>query len=961
MRDRRVLWLVLFFLLPGVQGLEASPARSPADFLYELAEEYLKSGQEAEAIHELHKLLLMDPSHTEARQRLAQLERQRDIVRDQAIEDAFGRIGQRPSQVRGEMPAIGREIAIEEALRHAGRPSAPAVMTPAAPVYPLSPIPEPYQPLTPSTSPTATLAERALAEPVTGVWPPTEPSEAGRGSPKGASQWTDNVPISDGGFGPVNRLNDKIAPLHFSGEVRSSLGMTADDVIAQEANGDLNERNFRVFSGNARYNTFDPRIFSRLRVNLDTDETTNWQLHSNITIDPWSFVGKTDPVTVTGTTPTDSVEVELKWWSNTNTAINETFLTLQNGDSIATPEIETNNGETVATCVSSTFGNTFCIPELDIDYSFQPVRWLVTGYKNEVVDWRLMPLALEDQAMTSDDPLNLSNHHIYWEPSPWLEQWVPGRVNTGATPVDFTRGRFSDDLSFFTRDSDLTRLTALRGTTLRYGLDDTHVQAGLASPKGLWQDYGTFDTLVGMARLKQEFLDDRFHIGLVHTNRTGYTESSRDSNNRVYSVDSAFSPVESVKWEGQTAYSTTTQDRTTNFKSSTRGWAWHNAVNASWLEERLAGRIYYTHMDEAFDPGLASYFNTARDRFWGRHLRFKRKPKIWMSLSPVSPMRWQEIEGSRIGDGADVGRDALGLKLTGSWMDETWQPLFHVRNVHEDSGKYVETVWRQENTFQPLRWLTAKTMILYHDLPKTTAGIDPFLVDTDTNQPLANATIVDGADPDLTTFSLGAEVAPTESFAVWGVWERTNDTTVATDNFPRGLLNSSSFRTFSDNNQTIRTTSPFLFNQGFYPQPPYPFFDIFRAGIYVAPTEQLEFAFDATRNEFEHAGQIDDNLNHLGFTAAWAPTKRLVVLGRYVVSWAIDATDLNSGNRAKTASHHNLYGRLTWKLSEDSDLSLEYGEVALGTAYLFTVDPLGDFYPTLDTEHLVRILYSNTF
>lgn len=918
-------------LAVGLTGHVEAAQTTPQDFLYQLAMEYLTSGQEGEAIHELHKLLLIDPHHAQAQQQLATLERQREMVRDQAIEDAFGRLGQRPTAPRGEVPHIGRDIAIEEALRQAGRrPTASAVPH----------ISEPHRPITP-------------VPPVAGEWPPTEPREAGRGT------FDDTTP--DGGYGPIKRLNERLAPLAVSGEARSSLGITRDDVIAQEANGDLNERNFRILSGPFRYNTFDPRIFSRLRVNLDTDETTNWQLHSNVTMDPWSFVGKTERVTVTGQTPTDSVEVELKWWSATNTAINEAFNTLNNGDSIATPEIETNEGRTVATCVTSAFSNTFCIPELDIDYTFQPVRWLWTGYKNEVVDWRVMPLALEDQAIGSDDPLALSNHHIYWEPSPWLDQWVPGRVNVGATPDDFTRGRFSDDLSFFTRDSDLTRLTALRGSTLRWGLEDTHFQAAVASPKGLWQDYGSFDTVLGMARLKQEFLDDRFHLGGLHTSRTGYTEGKRDSTNRVYSVDSALSPVEGVKWEGQGAFSNSTQDRTGNFKSNTRGWAWHNALTVAMLEDHLTSRAFYTHMDEAFDPGLANYFNTRRDRFWGRHLRFKRKPLAWTAASPVSPVRWEDIEGARIGDGVDIGRDALGFRLTGSLLDERLQPLFDVRNVHQDSGKYIETVWRQETAVKPVRWLTAKTLFIYHDLPKTTAGIDPFLIDTDTGQSLANTAITDGQDPSLTTFSVGAEVAPTNVFAVWAIWERTNDSTAATDNFPRGLLNGSSLRTFTDGTQVIRTTSPFLYGQGFYPQPPYPFFDVFRAGVYVAPIEQLEFAFDATRNEFEHAGQIDDNLNHLGLTTAWAPTKRLVVMGRYVVSWAIDAASMNAGEGAKTASHHSLYGRLTWKTSEDSDLSVEFGEAALGTSLLFTIDPLGDFYPTLDTEHLVRILYSNKF
>ena len=81
-----------------------------------------------------------------------------------------------------------------------------------------------------------------------------------------------------------------------------------------------------------------------------------------------------------------------------------------------------------------------------------------------------------------------------------------------------------------------------------------------------------------------------------------------------------------------------------------------------------------------------------------------------------------------------------------------------------------------------------------------------------------------------------------------------------------------------------------------------------------------------------------------------------------VASWAVDITRLNAGETTDAHSHHNLYAQLRWLLSDDSFLSLEYGVAALASpATLFSTDPIGDFYPTLDTEHLLRILYSNEF
>lgn len=777
-----------------------------ADFLYHLAIEYRDAGRFDDAIHELRKLLLLRPQDAKVRRELAALETRRRAGRERAMTESLG---------QAERTLTAREAAMLEALSRAGQPVGPS--------------PEPGLPMEETVEP---------------------------GLPTG---------------GLVSRMNEAIAPLAVSGEVRSTVGATRDDFIAWEANGDLNERNFRVFSGPFRYNTFDPRTFSRVRVNLDlpapsdarqagTPEATGWQLHSNVTVDPWSFVGTSQKVTVVGDTPTDQVELQLKWWSATNTAINETVLTARNGDSLATPEIEVNEGRTAPTSVTSVFSNVFRIPELEIDYTFQPVRWFWTGYQSEAVDFRVFPLGLEDQAVTSDDPLHLSNHHIYWEPSPWLDAWVPGRLNAGASPVDFTRGEWSDDLTFFTRDSDLTRLTALRGTSFQwFPTERTTLQTAVASPKGLWEAYDSLTSLVGMTRLKQSFWDDRLAIGGLATTRWGFHERRRDATNHVYSLDARIAPMEGTALEAQAATSETIQDRTAAAKLDDGGWAWHAALKNHWWGERLTSRLSYTHMDRGFDPGLASFRQTRDDQFWGRHLRFKRRLRLVDAISPPSAMTAGDLEAVRIGDGVDVGRDAFGLRVAGTWWNDRLQPLFDVRNVHADEGKYIETVLRNENVVKPVRWLTAKTLVLYHDVPDTLGGLDPFMIDDDTGARFTNAQMVDGRNPSLWTFSLGGEVALAEEAAVWAAWERSNDTTLATDNFPRGLLNTSNFTTQTHEGTVIRSVLPILYGQGFFPQPPYPWHDIYRAGAYWPPAEALELAVDWTRNEFEFAGQIDDN------------------------------------------------------------------------------------------------------
>ena len=886
-------------VLAGVAGVSSEAA----DFLYQLAVEYRDEGQPEDAIHELRKLLLLHPHHERARRLLTSLEAQRQTDRERTLQETL---------TAAEQALSARDRAMLEALSKAGMP-------------PPSDVPQPEPAL--------------LAVPAGPSQPPAS------------------------GFDPVGRLNEQIAPLRISGAVRSGFGATSEDFELWEANGDLNERNFRIAFGEDKFNTFDPNIFSRLRVNLDTAEQTGWQFHSNVTVDPWSFVGTTDKVTVIGTTPSDQVDLQLKWWSATNTAINESFLTVHNGDGFSTPEIEVKDGKTVPTRVTSTFGNVFQIPELEIDYTFQPIRSFWTGYQTDEVDFRVFPLALEDQALTSDDPLALSNHHIYWEPSPWLEAWQPGELNEGATPDDFTRGVWSDDLAFFTRDSDLTRLTALRGTSLEWEPGQgTTLQAAFASPKGLWEPYSSFDSFVGMTRLKQVLLDDRLAVGGLYTTRWGYHDRRRDATNHVYSMDATVTPIDGTTVETQAAFSQTLQDRTGLAEFEQEGWAWHTALKNAWWGERLTSRLFFTHMEASFDPGLASYRQTRDDQFWGRHLHLKRRLRLVDRMHPGSPVPINDIMAVRIGDGVDVGRDTFGIRLAGSFLDDAVQPLFDLRNVHTANGKYVETVYRNENTVKPFSWFTGKTLFLYHDLPDTTAGKDPHLVNDDLNAFVDNAAITGGLDPSLMTFSLGGEVALSKDLALWSAWERTNDVTVSNDHFPRGLLNDSNFRTFTDDGTVIREKLPFLYSQGLFPLPPYPWFDVFKAGVYVSPIEEVEFALDWTRNEFKQAGQIDDHLNHIGFTAAVAPVNRLVVIGRYVASWAVDVARLNAGETTKAESHHNLYAQVRWLISDDSSLSAEYGVGGLGSgATLIGFDPLGDWYPTLDTVHLVRVLYSNEF
>jgi len=230
-----------------------------------------------------------------------------------------------------------------------------------------------------------------------------------------------------------------------SGKLQLGVGVTSSgEVEWNRANFDWNEKNWRILSYdgfNNGINTYDTRIFDRLELILDSrKKEEGWSFHLNLTVDPWSFTGRTNKVTIPGVGG-DAAEVELKYWANSGYTVNTSINTLFNGDAFSIPELKVKDGKTVPTTITSTWTNRFTIPEMKIEYTFQPVRELWFDYVNgENTRFRAFPLAYQDQALTSDDPLQLSNHHIWWEASPWISRWQPGNLNSGASPVDFTKG-----------------------------------------------------------------------------------------------------------------------------------------------------------------------------------------------------------------------------------------------------------------------------------------------------------------------------------------------------------------------------------------------------------------------------------------------------------------------------------------------------------------------------------------
>ena len=783
-------------------------------------------------------------------------------------------------------------------------------------------------------------------------------------------------------------ISQTLEKLKVSGEAQLSVGATSDDFIWKKANGDLNERSWRMLSDAAfdrRTDTFDPRVFDQVRVNVDLKQTEGVGFHSNITVDPWSFTGKSDKVTITGVDPSgDYTEVQLRYWSNTGYVINQVFPTLKNGDSFALPELKVVDGSTSATPIMSNFGNIFNLPAIKIYREFQPLRELWVDYAQEGYKFRFFPIAYQDQAFTSDDPLQLTNHHTWWEESHWLSRWLPGNYNFGVAARDFTRGKWDNSLSYFTRDSNNVRLTALRGFSFDWMPEDsTSLSTTFATPKDLWQDYGAVDNVINANRFKYRIADN-LSAGALYTLRIGLDDNAaRDVLNHVWGMDLGYSPWEGHKINMEIAASNTQRDLTSDtFKTRSRGNLYYLSLFGSSTGQAIMDlkygyeeikpeessvfffgkyRFYAARMDKGFDPSLSNFRNTRNDAFWSRHIHFRRPPEYFFSGLYFPNLRWDDVRPSALGDGIDIGRDAMGFRLETSSWDRGIDNLFDIRNVHQTDGQYVETVTRDEITYKATDKLTVKGLGIYQDLPDTEHWIDPFVFDANTGIPFNNQAIKGGDDPTLKTGSLGLEYAFTDRIALNGIWERTNDCTLAYGNFPRGILNSSSFTTFREFDEKFRREDPFLYSQALYPLAPYPYFNIFKSGLRLNPADKMEIYLDYTRNEFKSAGQIDDNINHVGLEFSYLPTEKVGMYLRYTYSRWNDINRMLDGYDKIYLSHHNFFTEFRYLPTADDELVMQYGESGRSPVSVINFDPFGGSLATLDTCHIVRFYYRRKF
>ncbi|MBN2831332.1 MAG: tetratricopeptide repeat protein [Candidatus Omnitrophica bacterium] len=776
----------------------------------------------------------------------------------------------------------------------------------------------------------------------------------------------------------------RAGPIKITGDAQLSFGIASpDDFIWKRANYDLNEKHksWRVTSNdgfNRRMNTFNTRVYDSLSVNLDTENESGFNFHTNVTVDPWSFRGKSEKVTVTS--GVNNAGIQLYYWSNTGYTVTNTAYT-SNNDTFSLPEVKVKDGKTDPFSATSwRASNVYNIPGMKINRQFQPVREFWLDYVNDTVKFRVFPIAYQDQSYSSNDPLGITNHGIWWKDSKWLRRYVPGNASSS----DFVKGRWDDSLSFISKDSTGKYLTSLRGFSLSfYPQEQTSFDTTFATPLHLWQDYGEVDNIISASRLKHFFMDN-FMLGGAFTYRGGFKTDPHklDSQNFVGGVDLGFEVVEGFKAQAEVLTSKSEYDKTnSDYKTESRGNAYYLSFVTRYPQQSimdlkygyddikigkdedflLKSKFYLVRMDKGFDSALSDYHNTRQDTFWSRHIHFRRPMQYYYSGLEKPAKNWDELLSSRIGDGIDAGRNTLGYRFE-LFLDDSLYNLFDIRNVHNVNGKFIENVVRDELSVRVTDKLTAKVLGIYQKLPRTVGGIDPYIYDGNTGDFWTNAVIKDGEKTTIKTGSFGLNYDFFDWLSINGIYERTNDYYLAYDGFPINVLKNDTTLggTYYQNDHLYRRFNPFLYSQGNFPQAPYSFYNIFKTGLRISPLDNMEIYLDYTRNEFEVASLNSDNMNHIGLEFTYMPTPKIGMLFKYIYSRCQDIDRLVAGV-TKPIGHHNFYAEFRYLPTKDDEFIMQYGEGNASAIGNMTLDPYGGSMLTLDTAHIFRFYYRRKF
>ena len=766
-----------------------------------------------------------------------------------------------------------------------------------------------------------------------------------------------------------------------SGHYRMATGVHSDEFLFNEADANKNLNllqgpNFRYLFGERLNNTYDPSVYSQFLLNIDFSPADKINFYTQIVNDLWSYVGTTgEQVQDTDLpgNPTPTIRYNLKYFGNLNATL-PAFYRASDTDFFNIPQIKIKDGHTTRTSIVGILPGVLApadhtvvnIPELNIDYDYRPIRKLWMDYQEDQWHMRFFALADETQAMTTDDPLELSNHKDYWQQSPWLYQYKPIQHFSDVNGVNsIKRGFYSDDLSYVARDSEGNRLVLLRGVSYEGDFGDTYFSGTVAAPFTPWDEHFLdADNVPGAFRIKRQ-MTDRLLLGGVYTFRSGLVDNDIADFNQVFGLDGAYALNDTMTLKSEVAFSQRQHElqSTLPFRSTTEGFAYKGSIENE--RERDKGdstewTISYTQMDRNFEPSLSRYLDTRDDSFWGNRISFH-IPK--------------DLEPFRLGDGIDTNRSVARFNWKEKKFRDRFANVFDVRNVHKtENTAYVETVLRDEMTYHFTPNLTGKGLFRWRGLPETTSGVEPTLTDLYFPKDivdLSNFSVINTAIPadknaDQFTYSAALEYRFNSQWTAEGIFERTN----AIPDFPRGLLNDV---TKSANDRVdgllLDHFSVFLYGQSALKAvPPYDYFNIVKERLVYKASDELTLTLHATQNGYHFSGGLDDNIEHAGLSAEFAYGKKWDFFADYTYSRQVDVPHLIASNftQEQYRGHHNIYLSGDYLMNATTRLRAEYGVFGIGNGYesdsassSYSSSTL--FLPAVDTEHLLRASLNGDF
>ncbi|NQT90697.1 MAG: hypothetical protein HQ558_05535 [Candidatus Omnitrophica bacterium] len=768
-------------------------------------------------------------------------------------------------------------------------------------------------------------------------------------------------------------LNRGFAPSTIKGDYRMTFGFEPDNFLWKDANADYHnmpgDTSWRYLFGQDRQNSYDKKIYSRLNIDVDIPFRDTVDFYNKIVIDPWTFVGR-KRIYTTGSGG-DDLQVDLKYWSNVQKTVNETYRT-NNGDIVNIQEIKVEDEKTSPETymgLSDWGSNRFSLPQVEIDRMYVPIRKSWLTYNKKSVKLKGFFMSSQDEALTSDDPMRLSNNKVWWEESPWLDTYSPSRVFNRkgvSAPPEFDRtmeptkkGQWERNISFVARDSNNQRLTFLRGASADIAFDNgAVVKAVGAAPRNLWQTYQQANSIPAAIRGKIP-LNEKTSVGALYTLKTGMRHNSVEAINNMFAVDGSYDLIPGTKLQAEFALSHMGVEEAIGYDNKYTGYAGIVGLESAGSlnmtpskTDKYLLNMNFSYLDDNFFPGLSNYRFTRKDFEFAKHIYFE-------DLNPNN-------EAVLFGDGMDIGRSSFNLRAEGEFPDYNLDTRFDFRTVHKDSGDLIENVFRLDGTYKATPKLTVKGLAYFQHLPKTREGIDPLMNAKNSYSAftdyfayediwLRNAAIPADKDPSIGSFSAGLEYEFCDYFKGFGVYEATNDP----KDWPRGLLNNAYVTDTFDKGVIWDQVVPFLYDQTAFGLPAYTYYNIYKLRFAYNPFTPIKMTFNYVYNDNKYAMATDDNSTHQSVEVEYKPNSRMTMGFLYQYTRQNDLyREFVMEQGSLYDGHSNIFASFGYQINEDQHFNIMFGEY-VGYNHKYPEEHFA--LTALDTRHIIRVSYTGSW